>query len=131
MKTGVWVDGRRWRQVASFAEARPDDEVFVLDAENGSLRFGDGVNGRRPPVGAEVVVAVYGHGAGSSGHAGTDAPPVQTSRSDVVDTTDLALKLAVAGQIVRSLPLGPTGSEYVDVSVPERPVASDNSQLGG
>ena len=37
MKTGVWVDGRRWRQVASFAEARPDDEVFVLDAENGSL----------------------------------------------------------------------------------------------
>jgi cell division protein FtsQ len=47
------------------------------------------------------------------------------------DTTDLALKLAVAGQIVRSLPLGPTGSEYVDVSVPERPVASDNSQLGG
>ena len=87
MKTGVWVDGRRWRQVASFAEARPDDEVFVLDAENGSLRFGDGVNGRRPPVGAEVVVAVYRHGAGGSGHAGTDAPPIQTSRSDVVDTT--------------------------------------------
>src|SRR5205807_7546015 len=91
VKTDVWVDGRRWRRVTSFAEARPEDEVFVLDTENGSLQFGDGVTGRRPLVGAEVVVAVYRHGAGSRGDAGSDAPPIEVIRPDVVDTTDPAL----------------------------------------
>jgi cell division protein FtsQ len=42
--------------------------------------------------------------------------------------TDVALKLAVAGQILRHL----DGSlRYLDVSVPERPVASANPQLSG
>ena len=95
MKTDVWVDGRRWRRVTSFAEARPEDEVFVLDTENGSLQFGDGASGRRPPVGAEVVVAVYRHGAGSRGDADADAPPIETSRPDVVDTTDSARWTAI------------------------------------
>ena len=35
-------------------DARPTD-VFVVDAEAGSVRFGDGLRGRRPPFGARVV----------------------------------------------------------------------------
>ncbi len=35
-------------------DARPS-EVFVVDAEAGTVRFGDGLRGRRPPVGARVV----------------------------------------------------------------------------
>ena len=43
------------------------------------------------------------------------------------DAGDLRLKLAIAKQV---LPLT-AGARYVDVSVPERPVAAFNSQVGG
>jgi hypothetical protein len=42
--------------------------------------------------------------------------------------TDVALKLAVAGQVLRHLD---GGLPYLDVSVPERPVASANPQPSG
>jgi len=45
----------------------------------------------------------------------------------VGDTTDLPLKLAVAGEILRHTAV--TG--YLDVSVPQRPVAHDNAQVSG
>jgi cell division protein FtsQ len=41
---------------------------------------------------------------------------------------DLRLKLAIARRIVAALP---AGSQYVDVSVPERPVAGSNPQVSG
>jgi hypothetical protein len=43
------------------------------------------------------------------------------------DSGDLKLKLAIAKQL---LPLT-RGAAYVDVSVPERPVAGYNSQVAG
>jgi hypothetical protein len=44
------------------------------------------------------------------------------------DASNVALKLAVAGQVLRHL----DGSmPYLDVSVPERPVASANPQPSG
>lgn len=104
MKTDVWVDDRRWRQVTSLAEAGPDDEVFVLDAENGSVQFGDGVNGRQPPIGAEVIVAVYRHGAGGGGDVGSEGPPIQTVRADLDDTTDQALWTVIRNHR-RSIPI--------------------------
>jgi cell division protein FtsQ len=48
------------------------------------------------------------------------------------DASDLALKLAVAGQVLRTLPPYPDSSVVVDVSVPERPVSgTGNPQVGG
>lgn len=44
------------------------------------------------------------------------------------DPNDVRLKLAIAAQALRRLP---AGSTYLDVSVPERPVAGENSQLSG
>jgi len=35
-------------------DQRPSD-VFVVDAEAGTVRFGDGLRGRRPPLGAQLV----------------------------------------------------------------------------
>lgn len=39
----------------AWADPRPS-EVFVVDAEAGTLRCGDGLRGRRPPAGARLVV---------------------------------------------------------------------------
>jgi cell division protein FtsQ len=48
------------------------------------------------------------------------------------DASDMALKLAVAGQVLRTLPPYPDSSVLVDVSVPERPVSgTGNPQVGG
>jgi hypothetical protein len=44
-------------------------KVFVLDAEAGQIRFGDGLRGARPPLGA-ILRASYEHGVGSDGNVG-------------------------------------------------------------
>lgn len=44
---------------------------------------------------------------------------------------DLRLKLAIARRILRATGAAATGSGYVDVSVPERPVLATNPQVGG
>jgi cell division septal protein FtsQ len=47
------------------------------------------------------------------------------------DGTDLRLKLAIARRILRSTGAAASGVGYLDVSVPERPVLSTNSQVAG
>jgi hypothetical protein len=61
------VDGRRWRRLASekaLAAAAPDERVFILDPDTGTVRFGDGRHGARPPLGSRVRVT-YREGAGA------------------------------------------------------------------
>jgi cell division septal protein FtsQ len=47
------------------------------------------------------------------------------------DAGDLRLKLAIARRILRATGAATAGPGYLDVSVPERPVLSTNSQVGG
>jgi cell division septal protein FtsQ len=47
------------------------------------------------------------------------------------DDGDLRLKLAIARRILAQTGAASTGSGYVDVSVPERPVLSSDSRVGG
>jgi hypothetical protein len=47
----------------------PRVNVFALDAEAGLLRFGDGLRGRRPPLGA-TLHADYDYGVGQAGNVG-------------------------------------------------------------
>jgi hypothetical protein len=57
-----------WREVESLAKAEPDDEVYVLDAGSGEIRFGDGVHGRIPDKGSVIGLSVaYGLGGGRLG----------------------------------------------------------------
>lgn len=44
-------------------------KVFQLDPEAGTVRFGDGLRGARPPRGAAIVVD-YDHGVGRAGNVG-------------------------------------------------------------
>ncbi len=56
------------------AQARREapSNVFLLDAEAGELRFGDGIHGARLPAGA-TVRATYDTSAGAAGNVGADA----------------------------------------------------------
>ena len=56
--------------------AAGDPKVFVVDAEAGEVRFGDGARGARPPQNARLR-ADYDYGLGRSGNVGTGA--IQTS----------------------------------------------------
>jgi predicted phage baseplate assembly protein len=72
----VRVDGVRWDEAESFVDAGPRDELYVTRrADDGktAVIFGDGVNGARPPSGAENVTADYRTGIGSPGLVGAGA----------------------------------------------------------
>ena len=46
-----------WQQVEDLSDRGPDDNVFMLDATEGRITFGNGVNGRMPPEGAQVLTS--------------------------------------------------------------------------
>lgn len=48
-----------WRMVENFTFSGPTDRVFTLDYQNGLVTFGDGYNGKIPPVGHNNVIAAY------------------------------------------------------------------------
>lgn len=67
---GRWVP---WARITDLALADRDDEVYQLDAEAGTVRFGDGVRGRIPPVTGRLRVERLRAGGGVGGNlpAGT------------------------------------------------------------
>jgi hypothetical protein len=63
----AWV---RWQAVPDFFGAGPQSRVYVLDAERGRVRFGDGRQGRIPPPGPNNVrMACYRSGGGIAGNS--------------------------------------------------------------
>lgn len=63
-----------WREWASgvLAEAGPEATVYARDERDGSVRFGNGVNGRAPELG-ETLEASYTATQGASGNLATTA----------------------------------------------------------
>jgi hypothetical protein len=59
-----------WRVVDDFFGAGPADPVFTLEPATGTLRSGDGVHGRIPVAGGQVVARRYRVGGGAAGNAG-------------------------------------------------------------
>lgn len=62
-----------WTEVDSLDTAGPDDTCYVREATTGVVRFGDGVRGRVPPAGSEVVASGYVVGGGAAGNVPADA----------------------------------------------------------
>jgi hypothetical protein len=62
---GAWVG---WQRVEVLFGRRGDERIFLLDAQAGQVRFGDGQHGRRPPEGRRIRVAAYRHGGGTAGN---------------------------------------------------------------
>src|SRR6266511_1109789 len=69
---GISVDQVEWREVTTFFNKGPQDQVFTVrhdDAQETVITFGDGVHGARLPSGVGNVVATYRFGSGAA------APP--------------------------------------------------------
>jgi len=62
----VDLELHRWTQVTDFDTAGPDDRVYVLDAEAGTIYFGDGIRGRIPALARRIVALRYRHGGGKA-----------------------------------------------------------------
>jgi predicted phage baseplate assembly protein len=62
-----------WRQIPDVQMAGPGERVYSLDAEEGTIRFGDGMRGAVPATGRAIHVAHARTGGGSDGNlqAGT------------------------------------------------------------
>jgi predicted phage baseplate assembly protein len=80
--TGTDIDAGTddWTAVEHFADSRPDDRHFHIDAAAGEVQFGPAVRegdgtlrqyGAIPPKGASLRLAVYRTGGGVSGNVGT------------------------------------------------------------
>jgi predicted phage baseplate assembly protein len=57
-----------WTPVPDFLASQPEDKHYLLNANTGELRFGDGRRGRIPVAGADIVAAIYRHGGGAAGN---------------------------------------------------------------
>jgi hypothetical protein len=65
----IRVNGRRWKQVKTFAKSGPTDRHYVLEVsgDKTTIVFGNGVQGAQPSLGSNVE-ATYRTGSGSAGN---------------------------------------------------------------
>jgi predicted phage baseplate assembly protein len=66
--TRAGVDDDDWREVADWDRTGSADRHYLLDAESGTIAFGDGRRGKVPPAGTEVVARSYAVGGGATGN---------------------------------------------------------------
>jgi len=57
----ITVANAAWTEVPDLSAAGPDDAAYQFDPTQGEIRFGDGVHGRIPPLGA-LILASYESG---------------------------------------------------------------------
>ena len=103
----VRVDGLPWKEVYSFEFYGPNDQVFVLNAKDGCIVFGDGVHGSRLPAGIKNIFSSYRIGAGPTGDVPAGQKDSTSSYSSliylVVWTRDLT---ALEDASLREIALG-------------------------
>lgn len=122
----------RWRPTADLARHGPADRVFVLDREQATLAFGDGLAGRIPlladtdagaPCNVRLRYRVGGGSAGLVGHGREWRGPAALAAANAVDadggaeaeTVDAARQRAAAGlrQVTRAV----TAADFEQLAV--------------
>jgi hypothetical protein len=63
---------RAWKETDGFHASRESDRHFVLDAEAGKVKFGNGLQGYTPQIGQRIRVNSYRYGGGSKGNVAAD-----------------------------------------------------------
>jgi hypothetical protein len=69
----IRVNGRRWKQVKTFAKSGPSDRHYALEVsgDKTTIVFGNGVQGAQPSPGSNLE-ATYRTGSGSAGNVGAE-----------------------------------------------------------
>jgi hypothetical protein len=62
-----------WTQVDGFQGSTESDKVYLLDAEAGTVTFGNGVQGLAPQIGQRIRATTYKYGGGSAGNVAAKA----------------------------------------------------------
>lgn len=93
-----------WTEVVDLDASGPTDSHYVREPTTGVIRFGDGVTGRVPPAGSEVVASRYVVGGGSAGNA-----PQAARWSLATDSSVTAREVSALGPAT-----GGTDAESVD-----------------
>jgi len=88
------VDGEQWKRIINIDSSGPDDQIYTLDRETGSVRFGDGVHGKIPPTGSSVR-AEYRYGGGSKGNTDNGTTITLNWTSGVFQKTQIIGALVV------------------------------------
>lgn len=86
-----------WHYVPDFYRKTSADPVFLLDSETGILTFGDGVHGRIPVAGAQIIAREYRYGGGQIGNAGAGTITALKSALSDVDSVDNVREAAGGG----------------------------------
>jgi hypothetical protein len=82
---GVWV---RWHRVSDFYASTPASRHFILDPLSGEIRFGDGTQGKIPPIGIDNIKAArYSIHSGAQGDV--DAGTITVVRNPSGDLAEI------------------------------------------
>jgi len=105
----------RWFAIDDLGSAGPLDPVYRVDAEAGTVTFGDGVHGRVPSAGSQVTARDLLVGGGARGNL---APQSLAKIDSIIDTTTGARgKPAKPLKVLQSLPTtGGQDSETLEVA---------------
>jgi len=95
----IEIAGESWTAVDDLDRSGSLDKHYVLDHTRGAITFGDGDNGRKPPVREHVVATQYVHGGGTKGN-------VSANSEWAFDREDAQLGDGPLGEI----PLSPSGA---------------------
>jgi hypothetical protein len=95
LKLELVAQGRSetWEARDDFYGTGPDDAVFLLDVDTGTITFGDGEHGRIPVAGAEIIARSYRYRGGQVGNAG---PETITALKSVLSDVDKVTNVRAA-----------------------------------
>jgi hypothetical protein len=96
-EAGRWVD---WDEVDGFEQSTSDSRDFTLDAEAGTITFGNGVRGMAPQIGQRIRVKRYRYGGGADGNVGAKAISKLSGVSQVKVVNPLAARGGAAAETV-------------------------------
>jgi predicted phage baseplate assembly protein len=65
---GAATSSQKWERVEDFDNSGYGERHYVINWEEGEIRFGDGAHGRIPPAGCDIRAAFYRSGGGGIGN---------------------------------------------------------------
>ena len=86
---GQWVS---WDEVDGFESSTSESRHYLLDAEAGNVRFGNGIRGRAPQIGQRIRVRQYRYGGGAAGNVGPKSITKLDGLSQVKSSNALAAR---------------------------------------